>query len=157
VQNAIQILTHYRNKTKPHSFCASLRRSCPSCRSDKPATPGSPSSSVTAFTYRHFIHYICNNTVWQPFRVDTRAPITQTSRVRGKIIRSVLCNAVQQLCTVHCTHIWTSCSLDWVLSHWAHFTMLRVIFEYVLLHWVVKRLWWWSVVVLVLLHACAAV
>jgi len=25
-------------------------------------------------------------------------------------------------------------SLDWVLSHWAHFTVLRFIFVYVLLH-----------------------
>jgi len=41
---------------------------------------------------------------------------------------------VQQLCTVQCTHIGTdlTVSLDWVLSHWAHFTVLRFIFVYVL-------------------------
>ena len=33
---------------------------------------------------------------------------------------------VQQLCTVQCTHIWTD---YWVLSHWAHFTVLRFIFR----------------------------
>jgi len=27
-----------------------------------------------------------------------------------------------------------SSSLDWVLSHWVHFTVLRFIFVYVLLH-----------------------
>jgi len=40
---------------------------------------------------------------------------------------------VQQLCTVQCTHMnRPNSSLDWVLSHWAHFTVLRFIFEYVL-------------------------
>jgi len=40
---------------------------------------------------------------------------------------------VQQLYTVNCTHInRTNSSLDWVLSHWAHFTVLRIIFVYVL-------------------------
>jgi len=35
---------------------------------------------------------------------------------------------VQKLCTaVHCTHTPNSC-LDWVLSHWTHFTVLRLIF-----------------------------
>ena len=37
---------------------------------------------------------------------------------------------VQQLCTMQCTHTYdqTNSSLDWVLSHWAHFTVLRFIF-----------------------------
>jgi len=36
---------------------------------------------------------------------------------------------VQQLYTVNCTHMKrTNRSLDWVLSHWAHFTVLRFIF-----------------------------
>ena len=43
---------------------------------------------------------------------------------------------VQQLYTVNCTHIWTlnrpNSSLDWVLSHWDHFTVRRFIFVYVL-------------------------
>jgi len=42
-------------------------------------------------------------------------------RVRGKIIRSVLCNIV-------CNNS----SLDWVLLHWTHFTVLRFIFVHVL-------------------------
>ena len=42
---------------------------------------------------------------------------------------------VQQLCTVQCTHVnRPSSSLDWVLSHWAHFAVLRFIFVYVWLH-----------------------
>ena len=40
---------------------------------------------------------------------------------------------VQQLCTVQCTHMnGPNSSLNWVLSHWAHFTVLRFIFVYVL-------------------------
>ena len=41
---------------------------------------------------------------------------------------------VQRLCTVQCTHVnGPNSSLDLVLSHWAHFTVLRFIFVYVLL------------------------
>jgi len=43
---------------------------------------------------------------------------------------------VQQATIVHSelhTHMnRTNSSLDWVLSHWAHFTVLRFIFVYVL-------------------------
>jgi len=40
---------------------------------------------------------------------------------------------VQQLYTVNCTHMnRPNSSLDWVLSQWAHFTVLRFIFVYVL-------------------------
>ena len=40
-----------------------------------------------------------------------------------------------QLCTVQCTHMNTpNSSPDWVSSRWAHFTVLRFIFVYVLLH-----------------------
>ena len=39
---------------------------------------------------------------------------------------------VQQLCTVQCTHMnRPNSSLDSVLSHWAHFTLLRFFFVYV--------------------------
>jgi len=48
-------------------------------------------------------------------------------RIRGKIIRSVLCNIV---CN-NCAHMnRPNSSLDWVLSHWAHFTVLRFIFVF---------------------------
>ena len=51
-------------------------------------------------------------------------------RVREKIIRSVLCNIV---CNNNCAQLHAdmnrpNSSLDWVLSHWAHFTVLRFIF-----------------------------
>jgi len=41
---------------------------------------------------------------------------------------------VQQLYTVSCTHTWTELTVrsGWVLSHWAHFTVLRFIFVHVL-------------------------
>jgi len=53
-------------------------------------------------------------------------------RVRGKIIRSVLCNIVWNNCAQWNAHTWPNSSLDWVLSHWAHFTVLRFIFVHVL-------------------------
>jgi len=41
-----------------------------------------------------------------PFpQIDIIGAMVIVWRVRGKIIRSVLCNSVQQLCTVQCTHI----------------------------------------------------
>jgi len=45
-------------------------------------------------------------------------------RVRGKTIRSVLCNIVCNNCAQYDAHTYeqTNSSLDWVLSHWAHFT-----------------------------------
>jgi len=54
-------------------------------------------------------------------------------RVRGKIIRSVMCNIVCNNCAQCDAHTYerTNSSLDWVLSHWAHFTVLRFIFVYV--------------------------
>ena len=55
-------------------------------------------------------------------------------RARGKIIRSVLCSIVTKI--VHSelhTHMnRTNSALDWVMSHRAHFTVLRFIFVYVL-------------------------
>jgi len=56
--------------------------------------------------------------------------------VRGKTIRSVLCNIVCNNCTQSDAHTYeqTNSSLDWVLSHCAHFTVLRLILVYVLLH-----------------------
>jgi len=51
-------------------------------------------------------------------------------RVRGKTIRSVLCNIV---CN-NCAYGQTNSSLDWVLSHWAHFTVLDSFWYYVLLY-----------------------
>ena len=49
-------------------------------------------------------------------------------RVRGKTIRSVLCNIVCNNCAQCDAHTYeqTNSSLDWVLSHWAHFTVLRL-------------------------------
>jgi len=52
-------------------------------------------------------------------------------RVRGKIIRSVLCNIVCNNCAQCSAHTYEhihNSSLDWVLSHWSHFTVLRFIF-----------------------------
>jgi len=59
-------------------------------------------------------------------------------RVRGKIIRcvpcSIMCNSCAQ-CSAH-RYEQTNSSLDWVLSHWANFTVLRFIFVYVCMYFV---------------------
>ena len=57
----------------------------------------------------------------------TTGPTVNTVwRVRGKTIRSVLCNIVCNNCAQYDAHTYeqTNSSLDWVLSHWAHFTVL---------------------------------
>jgi len=50
--------------------------------------------------------------------------------LRGKTIRSVLCSIVCNNCAQCDAHTYeqTNSSLDWVLSHWTHFTVLRFIF-----------------------------
>ena len=57
-------------------------------------------------------------------------------RVKGKNYQVYSVQyCVQQLCIVQCAHMnRPNSSLDWVLSHWAHFAVLRFIFVYVLLH-----------------------
>ena len=50
---------------------------------------------------------------------------------KGEIIRSVLCNIVCNNCAQCNMHTHMNrpiSSLDWVLSHWAHLTVLRFIF-----------------------------
>jgi len=54
-------------------------------------------------------------------------------RGRGKIIGSVLCSIVCNNCAHYSAHMnRPNSSLDWVLSHWAHFTVLRFIYVVVL-------------------------
>jgi len=58
---------------------------------------------------------------YRPFpQIDIIGAMLIVWRVRGKIIRSVLCNIVCNNCA-QCT----------VSSNWAHFTVLRFIFVYV--------------------------
>jgi len=61
-----------------------------------------------------------------PFRrIDIIGAMAIVLRIRSKIIRSVLYNIV---CN-NCAHMnRPNSSLDSVLSHWAHFTVLRFIF-----------------------------
>jgi len=68
-----------------------------------------------------------------PFpQIDIIGAMVIVWRVRGKIIRSVLCNIVRNNCAQCNAHTYVYSSLNWVLSHWAHFTVLRFIFVYVL-------------------------
>jgi len=74
--------------------------------------------------------------VYTPFpQIDIIGAMMIVWRVRWKIIRSVLCNIVCNDCAQRNAHIHVNrhnSSLDWVLSHWAHFTVLIFIFVYVL-------------------------
>jgi len=66
-----------------------------------------------------------------PFpQIDIIGAVVIVWRVRGKTIRSVLCNIVCNNCAQCNAHTYeqTNSSLDWVLSHWAHLTVLRFIF-----------------------------
>ena len=77
-------------------------------------------------------------TSYQKHSVATRFPhidiisaMVIVWRVRGNIIRYVLCNIVCNNIVYSATHTHMSrpnSSLDWVLSHGAHFTVLRFIF-----------------------------
>ena len=62
-----------------------------------------------------------------PFpQIDIIGVVVIVWRVRGKTIRSVLCNIVCNNCAQCDAHTYeqTNSSLDWVLSHWAHFAVL---------------------------------
>jgi len=66
-----------------------------------------------------------------PFpQIDIIGAVVIVWRVRGKTIRPVLCNIVCNNCAQFDAHTYeqTNSSLDWVLSHWAHFTVLGFIF-----------------------------
>ena len=59
-------------------------------------------------------------------QIDIIGDVVIVWRVRGKTIRSVLCNIVCNNCAQCDAHTYeqTNSSLDWVLSLWAHFTVL---------------------------------
>ena len=82
-------------------------------------------------TRRKILLYHC--TYHAPLLPSNRHLPSSGDCLEGKGENYQVCSVqycVQQLCTVRCTHIWTdyNSSLDWVLSHWAHFTVLRFIF-----------------------------
>jgi len=65
-----------------------------------------------------------------PFpQIDIIGAVVIVWRVRGKTIRFVLCNIVCNNCEQCDAHTYeqTNSSLDWVLSHCAHFTVLGFI------------------------------
>jgi len=63
-------------------------------------------------------------------QIDIIRAVVIVWRVRGKLsglfCATIVCNNCAQ-CDAH-TYEQTNSSLDWVLSHWAHFTVLRFIF-----------------------------
>ena len=70
---------------------------------------------------------VCVSVAATPFpQIDIIGDVVIVWRVRGKTIRSVLCNIVCNNCAQCDEHTYeqTNSSLDWVLSHWANFTVL---------------------------------
>jgi len=68
-----------------------------------------------------------------PFpQIDIIGAVVIVWRVREKTIRSVLCNIVCSNCAQCDAHTYeqTNSSVDWVLCHWAYFTVLRFIFVF---------------------------
>jgi len=95
---------------------------CPEIQGDLDGrgTPVTMTRSLDVHDYQH-----------TPFpQIDIIGAMVIVWRVRGKTIRSVLCNIVCNDCAQCDAHRYeqTNSSLDWVLSHWAHFTVLRFIF-----------------------------
>ena len=76
------------------------------------------------------VHCVCSAGESRFPQIDIIGAVVIVWRVRGKIIRSVLYNIVCNNCAQCDAHTFeqTNNSLDWVLSHWAHFTVLRFIF-----------------------------
>ena len=70
------------------------------------------------------------------FQIDIIRDVVIVWRVRGKTIRSVLCNIVCNNCAQCDAHTYeqTNSSLEWVLSHWAHFAVLDSFLYCVLLY-----------------------
>jgi len=78
-----------------------------------------------------YYNYCLLFTLVPPFpQIDIIGVVVIVWEVRGKTIRSVLRNIVCNNCAQCNAHTYeqTNSSLDWVLSHWAHFTVLRFIF-----------------------------
>ena len=87
------------------------------------------STSFVCCNYHIYVNY--HTVTSTPFpQIDIIGAVVIVWRVRGKTIRSVLCNIVCNDCAQCDTHTYeqTNSYLDWVLSHWAHFTVLRFIF-----------------------------
>jgi len=84
-----------------------------------------------------------------PFpQIDIIGAVVIVWRVRGKL-SGLFC--VKQLCTVQCTHMnRPNSSLDLILSHWAHFTVLGFVFT-------ARRSYASAVLGIVILSVCPSV
>jgi len=87
--------------------------------------------------------------VWPPFPSNrhhrSNGDCLEGNRENYQVCSVQYC--VHQLCTVQCTHMNApNSSLDWVLSHWPHFTVLRFIFVCVLLYiaCMCRFVTWWD-------------
>jgi len=78
-------------------------------------------------TRRPTICFMVSDIAQPPFpQIDIIGDVVIVWRVRVKTVRSVLCNIVCNNCAQCDAHTYeqTNSSLDWGLSHYAHFTVL---------------------------------
>ena len=92
-----------------------------------PTCPGCPGKEAVL----KWVTYVCvTNCLCDKLFTACTDAVVIVWRVRGKTISFVLCNIVCNYCAQCDAHTYeqTNSSQDWVLSHWAHFTVLRFIF-----------------------------
>jgi len=106
-------------------FCTAYGRKC------LYFTMGAPINQNCPFPWKIWTSHVTRDAFGpSPFpQIDIIGAMVVVWRVRGKIIRSVLCNIVCNNCAQCNAHMnRPNSSLDWVLSQWAHFTVLRFTF-----------------------------
>ena len=109
------------------------------CLCQHPALSYAATSIFLQLYLKPAVHVSFSRSFWlcPPFSSDRQhLSYDDCLEVRREIIRTVLCCSlycVLKLCTVISTLRWAILysSLDWVLSHWAHFTVPRFICVYV--------------------------
>ena len=119
------VLQHYLakeeiQKTAHWCFVRATQSNCCSALdflSPVPCPPKAPSLKVFSNT--------CNTSFPSNRHHRSNGDCLEGKRENYQVCSVQYC--VQQLYTVNCTHIQnrTNSSLDWILFHWAHFTMLR--------------------------------
>jgi len=101
-----------------------------------------PFQLILCLLYSFASLFLWTDITWStsPFpQIDIIGAMVIVWRVRGKIIKSegklssLFCAILGTTIVHSAMHTHMNSSLDWVLSHWAHFTVLRFIFVYVLL------------------------
>jgi len=103
-------------------FCTAYGRKC------LYFTMGTPIHQNCPFAWKSWTSHVTHDAFGPSPLPSNRHHLSNGDCLEGKGENYRVCSVqycVQQLCTVQCTHMnRPNSSLDWVLSHWAHFTVL---------------------------------